>query len=153
MSKRIITLGTWDGKPIEWVVIREESFAILVVSKNILMNMCFNQNRGNDRWIDSFIRKELNKTFFENAFTEDEKKKIVSTYNNDPNATKDNVFCLSATEANYMTVKERQSDNTWWLRTPHSGNEAKNVDTLGTITYQGYVDSSYGIRPAMWIKE
>ena len=23
MSKRIVTLGTWDGKPIQWIVLKE----------------------------------------------------------------------------------------------------------------------------------
>lgn len=154
MSKRVVTLGKWEDKPIEWIVIKEENFAILVISKNILFNMCFNINRGNDRWIESPIRNELNNVFFKNVFTENERKKIINSYNADPNSTKDNVFCLSELEANnYMTVDERHSTNIWWLRSPYSGCEARNVDASGNITNRGYVDSNYGIRPAMWIKE
>ena len=33
MSKRVITLGTWNGNPIEWIVLKEDGFQTLVVSK------------------------------------------------------------------------------------------------------------------------
>lgn len=44
MSKRIITLGKWEGNPIEWIVLKEESFGTLVISKDMLFSYRFNQN-------------------------------------------------------------------------------------------------------------
>ena len=44
MSKCIIMLGTWDSKPIEWIVLKEENSALFCVSKDILFRHCFNDN-------------------------------------------------------------------------------------------------------------
>lgn len=155
MSKRVITLGTWNGNPIEWIVLKEDDFSALVISKQILLNCLFNNNQSDgDRWETSRIRNYLNYTFYNQAFNENEKKRIVNVYLHDPNGTKDNVFCLSESEANqYMTTAERCSTNTWWLRSPHSGREARNVGQNGSIASNGWVDSNYGVRPAVYVKE
>lgn len=155
MSKRVITLGTWNGNPIEWIVLKEDDFSALVISKQILLNCLFNNNQSDgDRWETSRIRNYLNYTFYNQAFNENEKKRIVNVYLHDPNGTKDNVFCLSESEASqYMTTAERCSTNTWWLRSPYSGSEARNVDQYGSITNNGWVNTNYGVRPAMYVKE
>ena len=44
MSRRSITLGTWDGKPIEWLVLKEEGLATLVISRYPLLSHKFNEN-------------------------------------------------------------------------------------------------------------
>ena len=36
MSKRIVTLGTWDGKPIQWIVLKESKLGSVVISKDVL---------------------------------------------------------------------------------------------------------------------
>lgn len=155
MSKRVITLGTWNGNPIKWIVLREDDISALVISEQILLNSRFNNSKSDgDRWETSGIRNYLNYTFYNQAFNENEKKRIVNVYLHDPNGTKDNVFCLSESEANqYMTTAERCSTDVWWLRSPCAGTYAKNIDTSGKITYCGYVDYTYGVRPAMYVKE
>ena len=105
MSKRIITLGTWDGKPIEWIVLKEESFGSLVISKLPLFSMKLSWE---GTWASCNFRKELNGNFFTKAFTNDEKKKIVCSLLT-PESTKDNVFLLSDSEANtLMSQSERK---------------------------------------------
>ena len=74
MSRRIITLGTWDGKPIEWIVLKEEDFGTLVLSKNILFQSKFDDS--SNIWKDSYIRRYLNNDFF-NHFTNLEKKEFL----------------------------------------------------------------------------
>lgn len=152
MSKRIIEFGTWNGKPIEWLVLKEEGLATLVVSRYALFNHRFDNSSG--IWESSDIRKLLLNDFFNNAFTVNEKRKIINSKLADTNNTKDYVFLLSKYEAeNLMDAKDR-SGSWWFLRTQKSSSEVWGVMGDGHI---GLNDSSVrgdgGIRPAMWIKE
>ena len=147
MSKRIITLGTWSGKPIEWIVLKEESFGTLVLCKEYVFNMSLSWS---GTWASCNFRTELNGNFFSKAFTDDEKKKIVCTLLN-PELTKDNIFLLSEAEAsNLMTENERRFNNFWYLRTPYNSNYMKYIYTDGCFSYGS---DTRGIRPAMYIKE
>lgn len=177
MSKRVITLGTWNGNPIEWIVLKEDGFQTLVVSKWPLFISRFNQNNSDgNRWDSSALRNYLNSSFYQSAFDENEKKKIISAYLSDPNGTKDNVFVLSLSEAeNLMTQNERaygnktgcnghscsdcyqyshQHGTCWWLRSPYTGNSeyACRILYSGDINYDS-VASIRSVRPAMYVKE
>ena len=177
MSKRVITLGTWNGNPIEWIVLKEDGFQTLVVSKWPLFSSRFNRNTSDgNRWDSSALRNYLNSSFYQSAFDENEKKKIISAYLSDPNGTKDNVFVLSLSEAEkLMTQNERAygnktgcnghscsdcyqyshlHDTCWWLRSPHVSDSqyAWHVYNNGETTYS-YVSTIYSIRPAMYVKE
>lgn len=60
MSKRVITLGTWNGNPIEWIVLKEDGFQTLVVSKWPLFSSRFNRNDSDgNRWDSSALRNYL----------------------------------------------------------------------------------------------
>lgn len=153
MSKRVITLGTWDGKPIEWLVLKEEGFATLVVSRYALFNHRFDNSSG--IWESSDIRKLLLNDFFNNAFTVNEKRKIINSKLADTNNTKDYVFLLNKYEAENLMDANDRSGMWWFLRTQKSSSEVWGVMGDGHI---GLNDSSVrgdcgGIRPAMWIKE
>ena len=177
MSKRVITLGTWDGNPIEWIVLKEDGFQTLVVSKWPLFSSGFNQNNSDgNRWDSSALRNYLNSSFYQSAFDENEKKKIISAYLSDPNGTQDNVFVLSKSEAdNLMTQNERTYGNKkgcnghscsdcyqyshlhgtcWWLRSPYIGNSecALHIYQSGNSTYNS-VRHIFPVRPAMYVKE
>lgn len=153
MSKRIITLGTWEGKPIEWLVLKEEGFATFCVSKIVLFTHCYNddENKGND-YAKSDIRKYLNSNFFKTAFSDVEKKKIINVKNTDSN-TKDNIFLLSKSEIeNLMSNGERICGHWWYTRTP-SNNERVYEHKSDAASFATYLTDIDGIRPAMWIKE
>lgn len=177
MSKRQITLGTWDGSPIQWIVLKEQDGKALCISKNILFSRCFNSNRSDGhQWADSDIRKYLNHDFYEKAFTVDEKKKIVNTYIKDEmdelkkiyenhgwgwnpvtkeiRTSKDNIFLLSFAQAeNHMTQNERNLGTYWWLRSPYvnSTEYTWSIRSDGNFDYS-YVSHVYGIRPALYLK-
>lgn len=163
MSRRIITLGTWNGNPIEWLVLKEESFGTLVISKELLFNYKFNQNRNDgNKWEGSSLRGYMNNEFFKTTFTEEEKKKIVNVYLSDPDSTKDNVFVLSVNEVDkLMTQSERATGNLLWTRTPNVSESiyACRIGPDGGFDYKGrysgysYVDNMFYVRPAMYIKE
>lgn len=104
----------------------------------------------------------MNKEFFKTAFTEEEKKKIVNVYLSDPDSTKDNVFVLSVNEAEkLMTQSERATNQMLWTRTPNTSESIKawrigpdgGFDGSGQYSGYSYVDNSFYVRPAMWIRE
>lgn len=180
MSKRTVTIGKWDGNPIEWIVLKEESFGTLVLSNDILFSRKFDDSTTD--WSQSDICKYLNNDFYNTAFTESEKKVIINskiTDNDNISEIKENykkrgwstdfadvsistckcdVFLLSLIEANsLLTQKEVQISYHWWLRTIHLYKDCYNSRVLGINTdgnlYNAPVTNVYGIRPAMWIRE
>lgn len=159
MSKRTITLGKWNNKPIEWVVLKKESFGTLVISKWEIDRRVFNSNSNDNNWSSSDLRKFLNNDFFNTAFSGEEKKKIVNTFLAYPNNTKDDVFVLTQEEVKTLVLKD--GDDTYensnycscsycyWTRTQD-----------GSYIYTGYANGcwcnrypndTYAIRPAMYI--
>lgn len=135
MSKRIITFGKWEDKPIEWIVLDEDEYQTFVVSRYPLFSHVFNldSNKGN-QWAESDIRKYLNDYFWNNAFTDEEKKRVINSsveedieelkkiydthgWRWDPvtkmiKPSKDNVFLLSVGEVEkYLTSEERAYGN------------------------------------------
>lgn len=149
MSKRVITLGSWNGNPIEWIVLKEDDFSALVVSKNVLFTRIFDPN-SND-WNNSEIRAYLNGDFFRQAFTDEDRKSVVNAF---VDGRKTDIFLLSKSEAeSYMSRSELNTGSYWWLRSyyNHYGLSGWGVDNNGNlVTLGGY--NTYGIRPAMYVK-
>lgn len=143
MSKRIVTLGTWDGKPIQWIVLKESKLGSVVISKDGLFQRQFDfQNRD---WPDSDIRAYLNGEFFQQAFRAEEQKRIINTI---IDGKKTDIFLLSKEEAeNWMTGNERCCAGEWFLRSRYSSNCARTVYSEGSITYES-MSGTYYIRPA-----
>ena len=101
-----------NGKEdIEWIVLATEGNKALVISKYVL-DSCQEYNTSYDdvTWETCSLRKWLNGTFFNTAFTAEEQNKIILTtvtadanpgYDTLPgNDTLDKVFLLSITEVN-----------------------------------------------------
>ena len=161
MSKYVIEFGKWKGKPIEWIVLKRESLGTMVISKIALFSCPFNRNQSDGNiWEGSLLRKYLNGDFFNTAFSEPEKKKIINAYLPEPYQTKDNVFVLSVEEADsLMTQNERATGSMQWTRTPNSNHTiyAWRIGPDGGFDeaghYFGCVSASFDIRPAMYIKE
>ena len=114
------------GEPelIEWQVLSRESNRILLISKYALDCQPYNPIPGSVTWETSYIRKWLNDSFLNNAFSADEQKIIQSTtvtadknpsFKTDPGkATTDKLFLLSYKEANqyYSSDALRQCEGT-----------------------------------------
>lgn len=149
MSKRIVTLGTWDGKPIQWIVLKESKLGSVVISKDFLFTRQFDSK--NRDWPDSDIRAYLNREFFQQAFRAEERKRIINTI---IDGKKTDIFLLSKEEAeNWMTSNERCGTGTWFLRSRYdsSGVDAvcdRNiVGNIGAFVHTLKWDSCI-IRPA-----
>lgn len=76
----IITFGTYNGKPIQWIVANEVSGTTTLISKDILLTAPFDTKGGygSNLWEGSQIRAYLNGEFLE-CFTEEELKLMCDT--------------------------------------------------------------------------
>ncbi len=151
-----ITFGTYEqdnntanGKEeIEWLVLDKKDGKALVISKYALDCQQYNTEYTDVTWETCSLRKWMNGTFLNEAFSEAEKPIIPTVtvsadknpeYSTNPgNATQDKVFLLSITEANqyFSSDSTRQCEATayaeaqgayvnssngncwWWLRSP-----------------------------------
>ena len=121
----------------------------------------------------SNVRKWLNATFYETAFS-DLQHELILTTAVDNSVMEDKVFLLSASEAvkseygfssgsDYDTARRMQMSDyvtakggyfQWWLRSPADWNYGvKTVNNMGSLTSGiNSTTSSCGIVPAIWIK-
>ncbi len=110
------TSGT-DDTPIEWLVLESDGETALLISRYGLDCQMYNTEYADTTWEKSTLRSWLNSTFYNRAFSDEEKQSILTSsvsadknpdYDTNPgNATKDNVFLLSIVEAKkYFTSNE-----------------------------------------------
>ena len=174
--------NTSNGKEdIEWQVLTTKEDKVLVISRYALECKEYHNSWAHVTWETCSLRKWMNETFINNAFSAEEKDMIQSTTvtadknpsssDSSGNNTIDKVFLLSITEVthyllsndsrkcaptNYANAqREKKSDSCiWWLRLP-----GKYLFRASNVAYSGYVDE-YGnevddsdvmVRPAMWI--
>lgn len=175
MSGPIVTFGTYEqdgneknGKePIQWKVLAVEGDRMLVISLYGLDVVPYNTELIDVTWETCTMRKWLNEVFYEEAFSEEEKRRILETRvkaeanpsygTNAGNDTMDKVFLLNIQEAKkyFTTDEERRCMPTkyamqhgawtseegycwWWLRSPGiSPNNAALVDSVGSLFRYG----------------
>ena len=177
--------NTSNGKEdVEWLVLEVKDGKALVVSKYALDCKQYNTSNANVTWETCTLRKWLNNDFINAAFSSYEKAMIPTVTvsadknsTNPGNATQDQVFLLSITEANkyFGSDSARQCKPTdyafangayfnsvngncwWWLRSPgvtqYSAHSAAYVHSSGGV-YESGSDVDIGtsaVRPAMWI--
>lgn len=92
-------------EPIEWIVLDRQENKCLLLSKYILDCKCYDDRGNKNTWETCSLRNWLNEKFYNIAFNNDEKNKIINStvINNDNmnyilgscNYTCDNVFLLS----------------------------------------------------------
>lgn len=188
----VYTFGTYEQdnntsngqEDIKWFVLAKDGTKILVISKYALDCKPYSTSYTNLTWETCTLRKWLNNDFLGAAFSADEKAMISTVtvsadknpeYSTNPgNATQDQVFLLSITEANkyFSSDSARQCEPTdyavangayvnsdngncwWWLRSPGDfQNNAASVINDGNVRESGSsVNHGYGaVRPALWI--
>ncbi len=72
--------GQNGTEQIEWIVLEADGQKALLISKNIIDCMPYNNGYAACNWESSSIRKWLNNDFLETAFTEGERMKILETF-------------------------------------------------------------------------
>ena len=173
-----------NGKEdIEWLVLEVKDGKVLVISKYALDCKEYNRYYIDVTWETCTLREWLNNDFYNAAFSADEKAMIPTVtvsedknpnYSINPgNATRDQVFLLSVTEANkyFSSNDARQCKATdyavakgalvvyssncrWWLRSPGYSQDASAFVLVDGDVYERGGDV-YGferaVRPALWI--
>ena len=161
----IVEFGTYNGKPIKWIVLDKNDGKALLLSKDILENKKFNEKSKRVTWKNCTLRKWLNESFYNASFTEREKELICETeletdYSSFfASEVVDYVFILSSKEYLMSGVeywlKEQDSSSYWWLRgwNPDSPTDYSNYVGYGGSVFSegGEVSREYGVRPAIWI--
>lgn len=174
--------NTSNGKEdVEWLVLEVKDGKALVVSKYALDCKQYNTSNTDVTWETCTLRKWLNNDFINAAFSSYEKAMIPTVtvsadenpdYSTNPaNATQDQVFLLSITEANkyFNSNGARQCEPTdyavangiwesdsgnfcwWWLRSPGDvQNDAATVYRDGDVV-DDVVCVLGAVRPALWI--
>ena len=166
---------------IEWLVLAKDGNKALLISRYALDCQNYNASWTDVTWETCSLRKWLNGTFINDAFSSEEQNRIMNTtvtadknpsYSTSPgNNTTDKVFLLSITEVNkyFSSGSVRQCQCTaycyeqgpykvgncwWWLRSPgYSTDHAAGVDDDGSVDDYGY-DAYFvnaAVRPALWI--
>ena len=173
--------NTSNGKEkITWKLVAKESKRVYVVSEYALSYGEFKEYdasfEGTPSWFNSSIRNWLNNDFYNDAFTDQEKKEIATinyiNSNGEQTGDYDNITLLSLQEVEkFITITkdrtctptvyasstgggfaEEPNENTaWWLRT-----KGDHLDHAAIINEDGYngshnVSSVDAVRPALWI--
>ena len=165
-----------NGKEnIEWLVLDVEDNQALIISKYVLDYLPYNEKQEDTMWKTCSLRKWLNGTFLNDAFSTEEQK-IILPKQTEENA-KDNVFLLETSEttrffssndmrkcqgtdyykAQYFK-EEAKVDNfdycSWWLRSWRMSDRAATVWRSGEVESNSMtgVHLFQGVRPALWIK-
>ncbi|SEH74478.1 Listeria/Bacterioides repeat-containing protein [Ruminococcus flavefaciens] len=154
----VVTFGNYD-----WYIIGKSDNGVTLLMQNNLMDKAYNDSYANVTWATCSLRTYLNETFYNN-FSDEDKAKIVSTQNSNPdnlgyntsggNKTDDYIYLLSIAEANDLGDSIRNSGSGWWLRSPGELSKyAAYVDEYGGVITDGdNVDFEYGVRPALNLK-
>ncbi|MDR0854177.1 MAG: DUF6273 domain-containing protein [Clostridiales Family XIII bacterium] len=165
-----IKFGTFGNRVIEWEVLLVEENRALLVSKDCVSQLAYNQEYKRVTWEQCSVRQWLNNYFYNRLESHQKNLIIESEIENEDNEesrggnnTKDKIFLLSLEDVKTY-FKDNESRKTyyhgisanWWLRSPGYGsrdNYASIVDMNGIFNNSGFPVSYglVGVRPALWL--
>ena len=109
-----MNFGMQNGEPISWYIITEEDDYYLLFSENVLEAMQYNKTNEVVDWDKSSLYHYLNNDFLKKYFTDDEKKRMVYTNDEDSDyvtmATIDNLVDLYG-NVNYVDIDYYNNDD------------------------------------------
>ncbi|MBR4314137.1 MAG: InlB B-repeat-containing protein, partial [Lachnospiraceae bacterium] len=168
-------------EPIKWRVLSRNNSEMLLLAENILDNVSYyDGNTGNVRWANSALRRWLDETFKNKAFTTNQidlgiMEKTIPADEVSPN---DKVFLLSKDESNsyFETIKDRiatasnyaknvdndgvrlsvdtNGHSPWWLRTRQPASLQQGEGTIksdGDLEFLAADLNDIGVRPAIYV--
>ena len=74
-----ITLGSWEGEPLTWQVLKQQDDRMLVLCDQVVDTLQYNPAFVGVVWENTTARKWLNEEFLQNAVTEEERARILLT--------------------------------------------------------------------------
>lgn len=131
-----ITFGEYEqdndlengAEPIEWIVMeKDEDGNLLLASKYILDNRVFSDDPDSPAWVDSSLRKWLNSTFYNAAFSKEEQK-VIHTFSytthgrlsDEVNERNDNVLLLTVAQIYDHFDSNELYEKDWVKATPYA---------------------------------
>ena len=166
-----------NGKEeLKWIVLCEKGDQRLLVTAQVIDAFRYNSVWEETTWKSSSLRAWLRKDFMDEAFTEEEKQRIVEKDRTDKNGIEstDTVFVMNVDELNeYWESKEDRKtsatdyalargvyeclDHCWWWVSDQGETSpfyAAYVNCIGDILENGMLVfcSDFGVRPAVWIR-
>lgn len=148
--------------PIKWRVLSEDKEKLLLLSEYVLDASTFDNAKGTNNYETSAIRKWLNETFFNQAFTKEEQNKVLkvklsnaasTTYSftnpNKYNDTEDNVFLLSYADVTNSLYGFRSSfDVVDELKDAKASEYVRTKGLAMTMLYANYASCNWMLRSA-----
>ena len=178
----IKTFGKYKGEEINWYVVdidRSADTALLVSVKAVDV-VQYHSSTKTTAWADCDLRDWLNNTFYQDAFSQEEKDYILTSI---VEGCSDKVYILSQQEVRWylssmggtwrlagskvcytsrtetgrqIYVNSESGYSSWWLRTPTTGEKADLVGGLGedpikNPTNNGPTSLDNGVRPVVLV--
>ena len=145
-------------EPIEWVVLSKSDTKLLVICKYTLDHIPYNiEDNGDVTWANCTLRAWLNKVFYKNAFSNEEKALILkskiktpgSEYEAKASTSKDKVFLLSMADMKneklFPDKNSRKASITEYCRV-RGGNDMRDSDNDDGRTAEGIPSCFWTLR-------
>ncbi len=167
------------GEPLRWRILETDDRSMLVVTEQCIDCRAFHDKKEKCSWADSALRSWCNGEFFNEAFNDFEKSRIMVENTSESLLgfvfrISDRIFCLSSLEAvryfrdgrdrrcgatilasEHGAELNRDSGCSWWLRTEgQSGDCAAFIGSSGRLQENGcsVVKNTVAVRPACRIR-
>jgi len=165
------TMGSWEGKPMEWLILDVQPDKALLIAKYCLLQAPYHEEYKSVTWEECSLRIVLLPHLMEQIFDDEERERVLLWPNKNPDNklhntrggddTEDKLFLLSIDEVKqYFPYNDARTSRLsgesvwWWLRSPGYGsNLAAIVHGDGLVDDSGFFVSSSGgaVRPAFWL--
>lgn len=116
---QIVRFGMWNDAPIEWIVLSNRKKTLLIVSKEIVIRKKFHSENTRINLVDSDLLCWLNDSFYNVAFSSDEKNRIC-TRNNQVHK----ILLLKKNEVENYFEYVKKCKGKWWTATSTPDNLA-----------------------------
>lgn len=135
----VVVFGEYDGTPLEWIVADFDDDGVILVCKDYLPSGMMRFDRHDNSWRDSEIRIWLNDSFYDDAFSDDEKNLILPYSTGNELSDSDNVFLLSVDEAERYQDLFEPDGTGWWLRTAGDYSELNGTNDVAFVGGMGAI--------------
>lgn len=147
----VLYYGTYNEKPIAWQVIKSENNHMLLIAKDSVCELPYNDEIKDVEWNESSLYKWLNGEFVQ-SFSEEQQSNILSQK---IDGVECKVFLLQKSDIKSIENKKILASNQdWWLLTKAEEQaKALFVSKTGNLNEDGEtVVRAKGVRPCIWIE-
>lgn len=153
--------------PIEWIVVKRDTENVILIAKHCLTAMAYDSQTTNVDWRKCGLNNWLNSTFYDSAFSNNEKECIITNA-----SLKSNVYIFDETEiSKYLTTNElkiakatdyavsqgiqvaENGNSCWWIRKSDKNGKLYPILSTGEKGDSLYAANDFvGVRPVIEVK-